>query len=223
MIENKIKYLIKSNSLIYESCYYLYSIIMKLFCLVTPVHSQRIMFCSLSGRNFDDSPKAIYNEILKRHEFDDWDLYWAFKNPKTFSIPRGKCVRFGGLSYWKTLFSSKIWIGNGGIDNGLDLSPSNRIVVNTWHGGVLKKSSGEENSDAVLKFYRSNRKTDKRTVRCIQNDFDLETFSRLFHASPECFLKCGLPRNDILLKYNDDDKKRIRKQLGIQKNKKIIL
>ena len=223
MFKNKIKHLIKNNPFLYEICFHTYSWIMKLFCAVSPVNNNRILFCSLSGRNFDDSPKAIYDEILNRHEFDDWELYWAFKNPENFSIPRGEVIKFGGLSYWKTLFSSKVWIGNGGIDNGLDLSPFNRVVVNTWHGSVLKKSEGEENSDAVLKHYRSNKKMDNRTIRCIQNDFDLKTYTRLFRASSDCFLKSGLPRNDILLKYSDEDKRRIKEQLGIEDHKKIIL
>lgn len=196
---------------------------MSLLCHLTPINKKQIVFCSLSGRNFDDSPLAIYNEILKRHEFDSWNLVWAFKDPKSFSIPRGSCVQFGGLSYWKTLFSSKVWIGNGGIDNGIEMEPCNRIVVNTWHGSPLKKIEGEENSNAVLKEYRKKRKLNRSTIRCAQNDFDVETFARVFNCSPDCILKCGLPRNDILLNYNEKDILRIKRKMNISNGKRIIL
>lgn len=222
-MKRRIKHFIQNHNSIYEMLFTLYSRIMSLLCFFTPIKEKRMLFCSLSGRNFDDSPKAIYDEVINRSEFNDWELIWAFKEPDHFSIPRGRCIRFGDLNYWKTLFSSKVWVGNGGIDNGLDLVPSRRIVVNTWHGSVLKKSEGEENSNAVLQNYRNNKKLDTKTIRCAQNDFDIETYVRLFKASPECFLKNGLPRNDILLKYTDEDKMRVRETLGIPRDKKVIL
>ena len=222
-MKNRIKHFIQNNNALYEFLFLIYNRVMSLICFLTPVKQKRILFCSLSGRNYDDSPKSIYKEILRREYFNDWELIWAFKEPEKFSIPRGETVRFGGLKYWKTLFSSKIWIGNGGIDNGLDLSPSKHIVVNTWHGSVLKKSEGEENSNAVLKNYRKNKKEDRRTIRCAQNEFDIQTYVRLFHASPECFLRSGLPRNDILMEYTEEDKKRVKESLGIPTEKKIIL
>ena len=219
----QIKEIIQNNQTLYDLLFSVYSKFMSIVCYLTPINKKQIIFCSLSGRNYDDSPLAIYNEILKRHEFDSWNIIWAFKTPKDFSIPRGKCVKFGNLSYWKILFSSKVWVGNGGIDNGIEMNPCNRVIVNTWHGSPLKKIEGEENSNAVLKKYRKNRKLNKRTIRCAQNDFDVETFARVFRSSSECFLKCGLPRNDILLKYNENDKKRLRKALGVPDDKKVIL
>jgi CDP-glycerol glycerophosphotransferase len=37
----------------------------------------KVVFASFGGRKFDDSPKALYDEISQRHEFDKWDLVWA--------------------------------------------------------------------------------------------------------------------------------------------------
>lgn len=38
-----------------------------------PVNKNRSIFASYGGRIFDDSPKAIYEEMLKRDKFKDWD------------------------------------------------------------------------------------------------------------------------------------------------------
>lgn len=39
------------------------------------------MLISFAGRKFDDSPKALYDEICRREEFDKWDIIWVFVKP----------------------------------------------------------------------------------------------------------------------------------------------
>ena len=47
-----------------------------------PIRKKTMLFSSFGGRNFDDSPRAIYDEICERREFDDWKLIWAFVAPE---------------------------------------------------------------------------------------------------------------------------------------------
>lgn len=191
--------------------------------MVSPVKEKTMMFVSLSGRNYDDSPKALYEYIKERPEFKDWKFYWGIVDPDRVQIPGAEVIKFGTLAYWRTLLSSRVWIGNGGIDKGINLVRKQNIVVNTWHGTPMKRIEGEENSNKVLKDYRSKRPIDHRTIRCCQSEFDKEIFARVFRAGKECFIMSGLPRNDCLLKYTDEDKKKIKVKLGILENKKVIL
>ena len=186
-----------------------------------PTKNKSMVFVSLSGRNFDDSPKAIYDEVCLREEFNDWDLIWAFKEPDKITIPRGKKIKFGTIKYWITLLRTKVWIDNGGIDLGLNINRKRNIVVRTWHGTPIK--CAEEKNNPVLHKFRHYQKMDNRSIRCAQNDLDIQAFTEYFQASAESFLKCGLPRNDPLLRYNEYDLMRIKDKIGIPPDKKVIL
>lgn len=219
----KIKGFIKSNDFLMNTLYFLARWGLLFIGWFIPVNQKSIIFVSLSGRNFDDSPKALYEEICKRDFFKDWKLIWAFKEPEKIDIPRGEKVRFGSWKYWTTLLGTKVWIENGGMDLGINLNRKKNIIVRTWHGTVLKFSEGQEKSKAVLATYRKHLKTDDRSIRCIQTENELEICVKTFKATPESFMKCGLPRNDCLIKYTDDDKAEIKSKLGIPLDKKVIL
>ena len=206
-----------------EIGFYIANFILNTLAFIVPPKKKSMIFVSLGGRNFDDSPKALYDSIINDPFFDGWDLIWAFQKPEEFVIPKGRIIQFGNLKYWSTLIKTYVWVGNGELDLGLALNPRRRIVVNTWHGSVLKNGGGEENANAVLKNYRTKKRIDYRTIRCAQNEYDIIHHGRLFRADGKCFLKCGLPRNDVLLEYNREDKNRIREKLKIGDNKKVIL
>jgi len=50
------------------------SIILNLGAIFVPVRNKTMLITSFAGRKYDDSPRALYEEILKRNEFDDWDI-----------------------------------------------------------------------------------------------------------------------------------------------------
>ena len=218
-----IKQKIKSNPKLMDLTYRTARIGMSALGLVSPVKEKTMMFVSLSGRNYDDSPKALYEYIKERPEFRDWTFYWGLVDPDRFQIPGAEKIQFGTLAYWRTLLSSRVWIGNGGIDKGINLVRRQNLAVNTWHGFPLKRIEGEENSNKVLKDYRSRRPIDHKTIRCCQSEFDREVFARVFRADKACFIMSGLPRNDCLPKYTDIDKKKIKARLNIPETHKVIL
>lgn len=220
---SKIKGFIKSHDVLMNAMYFIARWILLFIGLFIPVNKKSIIFISLAGRNFDDSPKALYDEIRSRSFFDDWNLIWAFKAPNTINLPRGKKVKFGTIKYWITLLSTRIWIENGGIDLGINLNRKKNIIVRTWHGTVLKYAEGQEKSNAVLATYRKHLKIDDRSIRCIQTENELDICVKTFKATPESFMRCGLPRNDCLVKYNDAKRNEIKNRIGIPLDKKVIL
>lgn len=183
-----------------------------------------VLFCSFGGRNFNDSPKAVYDEICSREEFKDWRLTWAFVEPDKFTIPRGEKVTIDTFSFFKLLVTSKVWVSNSGMDRGIDLITDRIIRVETWHGTPLKKIGGEENQNTFGERPEEYRgPIDTFAIRCSQSQFDKEIFSRVFHASKESILLSDLPRNDELFTYNAEKIGKIRKNLGIANEKKVIL
>lgn len=219
----RIKSYIKTHPKLMEIFYFIAKDVFDVLSRVIPIKKKTMIFASLSGRNFDDSPKALYEEICRRPFFNDWTLIWAFKNPEAMKIPRGKKIKFGTLSYWFILMRTQVWIENGGMDLGLQLNYKGHIMVKTWHGTVIKRGEGDEATGAVLKEYRKKVKKDSTSIRCVQTASEIENCMKYFRADRKCFLKCGLPRNDVLVRYSEADKARIKEQLGIPYDKKIIL
>lgn len=182
----------------------------------------KVVFASFGGRKFDDSPKALYDEISQRHEFDKWDLVWAFVEPEKFTLPRGRKVKIDTLSFFKELLTAKIWISNSGIDRGIGIKKKGLIKVETWHGTPIKKIGGEENQNS-MKVSKRAFPLDTDTIRCAQSDYDREIFARIFHASMDSFVMEDLPRNDPLLTYSKNKCNQIRATLKIPNGKKVIL
>lgn len=187
-----------------------------------PIRKKTMLFSSFGGRNFDDSPRAIYEEICRRREFDDWKLIWAFVEPEYFSLPRGEKVRIDSFRFFRTLFTTRVWVSNTSMDRGFELRNPRILRVETWHGTPLKKICGEENTNAIAKS-RYIKSKDKTAIRCAQSAYDREILGRVLLAEESTFLLCDLPRNDALLRYTDKEKTEVRNALGIPKNKKVLL
>ncbi|MGN1306703.1 MAG: CDP-glycerol glycerophosphotransferase family protein [Faecousia sp.] len=187
-----------------------------------PIRKKTMLFSSFGGRNFDDSPRAIYDEICNRREFDDWKLIWAFVAPERFTLPRGEKIKIDSFHFFRTLFTARVWVSNSGMDRGFELRNPRILRVETWHGTPLKKICGEENTNAIKKN-RYVRAPDKTAIRCAQSEYDREILARVLVAEKDTFLLCDLPRNDALLRYTPKNKAAIRSTLGIPQGKKVLL
>lgn len=185
--------------------------------------NKTIVFASFGGRNFDDSPKALYEELMRRDSFSDWKFIWAFVDPDKFDVPRGEKIKIDTFEFFKTLLLSKIWISNSGMDRGIEIKTKGIIKVETWHGTPLKKIGGEENQTALGNNHSKKIKIDEDTIRCAQSEYDRDIFMRIFNAGEKAFLLCDLPRNDRLVNWNHDDVIKIREELSIPNSKKVIL
>ena len=197
-------------------------IIISFVGLFVPVRKKTILFASFGGRNFDDSPKALYDEIISRPEFDDWELIWAFVEPENIEIPRGRKIRIDTPAFFKALLYSRVWISNSGMDRNIELKRKGTIKIETWHGTPFKKICEDQNS-GTLGNYQYHGPVDTRTIRCAQSEYDRSIFVRVFHASEDSFLMSDLPRNDGLLKYLPEGLSEIRRKLHIPEEKKVLL
>ena len=198
--------------------------ILRIWGFFIPVQQKTMLFCSYGGRKFDDSPRAIYEEICKSSQFNDWRLIWVFVEPEKFQIIRGEKVKIDTIHFFKALLYSRVWVSNSGMDRGIGFIKKNTVHVETWHGTPLKRFCGEEEQGALGgKRIVLKTKLDSETIRCAQSEYDREIFQRVFHAAKQSILLSDLPRNDALLKYNGSDCSQVRKKLGISEKAKIIL
>ncbi len=188
------------------------------------VQEKAVLFSSFGGRNFDDSPRALYDEMCRDPFFAEYRLVWAFTDPDKETVPRGEKVKIDTPAFFRALLACRIWVGNSDITRGISLSDKKHIRIETWHGTPLKCIGGDEKQTSMYTKKKGKpKKPDTRTIRCAQSEFDRDIFARIFSADPSAFLMCDLPRNDALLRYTDEDRAAIRKKLGIPPEKKIIL
>lgn len=200
-------------------------LVLRCWGLFVPIRPKVMLFASFGGRSFGDSPKAIYDEVCKRPEFDGWTLIWAFVDPDRFELPRGEKIRIDTPAFFHALLYSRVWVSNSGMDRGIGLRREGTLYVETWHGSSLKKAGGEENQTAIggKRAARHKGPLDDKTIRCAQSELDAANYQRVFHAAKESILLCGAPRNDALFRYTDSDVRAIRQKLQIPGGKQVIL
>ena len=198
--------------------------ILQIWSWFVPVQKKTVLFNSLGGRSFSDSPQAIYHEMLQREEFRDWKFIWAFIDPDKHEIPYGEKIEIDTFSFFKALLYSHVWVGNSGCDRGIGLRLDRNIRIETWHGTPLKKIGGEEHTETfAVKPEEYKGPIDSTTIRCAQSEYDRTIFARIFHSAKESILLSDLPRNDELLLFSKEKLLEVKSRIGIGTEKKVIL
>ena len=215
---NKVKY----SPWLYSVYYYLGSTAIKFLRLFVKKDPHLIVFSSFGGRKFDDSPKCIYEQMIKDSRFDDYRIIWAFMHPEAISIPRGEKVKTDTLTYYFALLAARCWVTNSTMERGLSFKDSKTFYFNTWHGTPIKLMGSDINKDN--KSFGSKERTCPYDVFCAQSRYDADIFKRSFNVPEKVIKIIGLPRNDEL-SNNDNIAKinQIKGELGIDCKKKVIL
>lgn len=205
---------------IYRVYYYTGTFFLNLLKKFIRTEENLILFVSFGGKKFDDSPRAIYEGMLKDKRFEKYDLVWAFQTPENFSIPRGRIIKVDTFNYFVTALRARCWITNSSIERGLGFTGKHTFFYNTWHGTPIKKMGtdiGEDNAS-----FRSKNTWNMDVLTC-QSQYEAEIFSRVFEIDLKKCVKCGLPRNDVLAFVTEEQKKEMKAKLGIPNEKKVIL
>lgn len=205
---------------IYVFYYYVGSFLLNVLKIFVRSQDNLILFVSFGGKKFDDSPKAIYEAMLKDKRFQDFEFVWAFQNPEKFSLPRGRIIKTDTFQYFVTAIKARCWITNSSIERGLGFTGKKTFFYNTWHGTPIKKM-GTDIDDTNTSFRSKN--TWNMDVLTCQGKYEAEIFSRVFEIEAGKCIVCGLPRNDVLANVSSEQKKEIRDKLGIPEDKKAIL
>lgn len=212
--------IVKYSKSLYLIYYYLGSLCVNLLKLFLKPDDKLIVFNSFGGRKFDDSPKAIYDAILKDCRFDDYKLVWAFVSPEKFSIKRGEKIRTDSFLYYKLVLKARVWVTNTTMTRALSFSGINTLSINTWHGSAIKKLG----RDVPIEGSTFNSKNETSVDFFLaQSQYDRGIFSRAFNIPTSKIKVIGLPRNDELALDNKDRIKYVKEKLMIPKGKKIIL
>lgn len=214
-------YVVKYVKWIYSLYFYLGSFALKVLKLFVRPDDKLVLFISFGGRKFDDSPKAIYDQMIKDPRYDGYKIVWAFNNPDAFDIPRGEKVKCDTLAYFKTVLKSRVWISNSTVERGLSFKGKHTFYFDTWHGTPIKKMGSDVGSSNKSFKGKGNWAVDYFTC---QGEFEADVFGRVFcSVGRDKMHVIGLPRNDVYANYTEEYMLSLREKMGIPANKKVIL
>lgn len=188
-----------------------------------PLKKKTIVFESFWGSFFNDSPKAMYEYLLKTHP--DFKFVWFFVNDQTPIHGPAVRVRRFSFKYWYYMATAKFLIQNTNFPNQYS-KRAGQIEVETLHGTFMKVMGFDEphfkNGSAKIQknFTKRNNRWDLMSV---PSDYMARTATRAFDY-PHELVRSGFPRNDTLFTNNNVNyKEKIKSSLGISLDKKVIL
>lgn len=189
---------------------------------------QLMMFESFYGKKYSDNPKALY-QYAKAH-YPEYDLMW--------SVPKEAIPVFeeAGIPYsvknsvrdlWLQA-RAKYWIVNTRQPLWKQ-PPKGTTLIQTWHGTPLK-TLGVDIKHVTMpgtttEKYHHNFLTDtqKWTYLIAPNEYSNRIFQSAFDKKVPSLINSGYPRNDILYQYDDALIERLKRQLHLPLDKKVIL
>ena len=187
------------------------------------IRENRIVFQSLTGDFYSDSPRYIYEYLINNYN-GEYDCIWIMNN-KNMKIPgKPKTAKRYSLKYFYYIATCKYGVMSGRQSLKIKKRPE-QIYLETWHGTPLKKLGLDlENIQSpdpkIKKIYIDNASEWDYLVS--PNDYTSRILRSAFGYDGE-IIEEGYPRNDIL--YNEDAElvNKIKDDLNLPKDKKIIL
>ena len=217
----RLSYLLKSSQFLYGLYFYVMSGVLKLLGFFIRTDDKLILFNSYGGKKYDDSPRAIYEQMLKDDRFSDCKLVWAIQEPDKVRVSgRAEVVKADSFKYFITALKAHVWVTNSSMERGLNFKKKGTLCFNTWHGSAIKVM-GIDIKDENQSF--KSKVLVRADIMLAQSQYDIDTFSHAFQLPGSRFRMTGLPRNDVLANYTKNDVDRIKEKLGLDKSKIVLL
>lgn len=215
-IHKKIKYILKHNAFILSIYKTVMSSTFRFIGFFVRTNDRLVLIQSYGGEKYNDSPLVLYRKMKSDDRFRDFHYVWAFVDPESFSVEGADKIKIDSFKYFLTAIKAKIWITNVNIERGLHFKKRETIYLNTWHGSGFKKSGNAIKSRNDYDFSNVD-------ILCCDGEYMKNIFIKYFNAKEQSFLMCGRPREDELFTFTYADKVKIRNELKISAEKKIIL
>ena len=213
---NRIEYILKHNSIIYDLYKGICGLGLRLFGVFIKTDSDLVLFTA-QAKHYNDSPKAIYLYMLNHGMTEKFHCVWAVDDPDKYYIPgNAKVIVMDTLQYFKTALKAKYWICSVNIERGLHFKKRGTIFLNTWHCVPTNYMGNAVGSRKDFDW----RKTD---FICYSGNYEKPIIIRDCVAYEKNLLPSGLPRNDELFHVDEEIIKGKRRLLDIPEGKKVIL
>lgn len=225
----KSTFIIDLNQAIYRRIrrHKLYFPVMKKFykvCkVVVPIDKNLILFESGLGKQYGDSPRYIYEEILNRNL--KYKKVWVMNKKMNFPDVNTTKVQRLSPKYYYYLARAGYWVNNQNFPTYIQ-KRKGITYLQTWHGTPLKKMLFDiENVQGREEGYleRVHNATKTWDYLISPSEYASNAFKSAFRYNGE-ILQVGYPRNDIFYKEDREEvARKVRRELKIPEDKKVIL
>lgn len=190
-----------------------------------PLMDDLVIFESFQGKSYSDSPKYIYQQMLRSR--GGYKYIWVLNKKQKLPGDPVTVKRFS-LKYYYYMARAKYIVSNVRMPNSY-IKREGQKYLQTWHGTPLKRLAGDMDdvhmpgTNAARYKKNFSRETDKWDYLIAPNAYSSAIFKRAFWFT-NTMLETGYPRNDILM--TDDNPviiQDIKEKLGLPKDKKVIL
>lgn len=186
-----------------------------------PIKNNRIVFEAYKGTQYSCNPKYIYKKIIEKypHKFD---LIWVLDDPKKLTFGNAKTIKRNSFLYIFYMMTARIIICNSGFNAFIPYRKT-QLKINTWHGGgAYKKVGVDRNCHDVNKAHikANGEPTDILLSSCHQFS---QVFPPSYGINPQAVWEIGMPRNDLLIHQDNEQRKIIRRKLGLNNQTNLVL
>lgn len=201
-----------------------------------PVDNKLVLFESFLGKQYACSPKAIYEAMKRDHRYDAYRFIWVFRDDnnkrKILGDERTIIVKYNSRKYLRLYARAKYWVTNWRLSEAI-IKKENQICIQTWHGTPLKKIGMDLNIEGNAttsqrkghKMYLNDAK--KYDFFISPSNFCTKVFTTAFGLNilhkENILIETGYPRNDYLYRFSQEDVRKIKQELGIPFDKKVLL
>ncbi|MFE2091704.1 CDP-glycerol glycerophosphotransferase family protein [Streptomyces sp. NPDC059460] len=182
-----------------------------------------VLYSSFDGRQYSDSPRAIYEELTARTT--EFEHLWVVRDQQA-RVPAGATAVVHGSADWhEALARSRHIVTNTQLPDWFERRDG-QTVVQTWHGTPLKRigldlaGTAQANAAYIAGIEQRARQW---SVLVSPNSFSTPVLRRSFGYRGE-MLECGYPRNDL---FHASDRTKVaasvRERLGIPSDRRVVL
>lgn len=190
---------------------------------VLPIDKNLIVFESGVGKQYADSPRYIYEEIVRRNL--NYKKVWACNKITRFNDPDTIRIKRYSPSYFYYLARANVWVNNQNYPPRLQ-KRKGTTYIQTWHGTPLKKMLFD--IDQVMGrtqgyVERISKAVSMWDYLLSPSEYTTKAFKSAFKYQGK-MIEAGYPRNDLF--YREDKeaiKQKVKNRLLIPKDKKVIL
>jgi len=193
-----------------------------------PAKKKLVMFESFLGKQYSDSPRAIYEYMVKHHP--DYRLIWSVDRAysKMFEEKGIPYVRRFSIQWLFLMTGAKYWVNNSRFPLWIP-KPKHTVYLQTWHGTPLKRLAADMEEvhmpGTSTAKYKENfiKEASNWDYLVSPNAYSSEIFTRAFQFDRK-MIESGYPRNDYLLQANNEKTiKELKNKFNLPEDKKIIL
>ncbi|MBW8484626.1 bifunctional glycosyltransferase/CDP-glycerol:glycerophosphate glycerophosphotransferase [Actinomadura parmotrematis] len=181
------------------------------------------VFESFRGRQYSDSPRAIYEEMVRRRP--DLEYVWITLDGR-YQAPEGaRTVLQGSRAHFEALAQARYLVGNDPMPEWLD-KRAGQFYLQTWHGTPLKRIGYDierpqfKNAQDYLRRFSAD--VAQWDALVSPNPFSSPIMRRAFRFDGE-LLESGYPRNDLPVRGDAERASAVRKLLGVPEGKRVVL